>query len=141
MEEYNLKQAEQVLAGAGGASQQEAPSKYMVGFLTGLGLSLVLAGIVAAISIWMESVYSWLVVIATFVIGLTVQGVSNRRGFVTALMSAICGAFAVVVFTIIMEAQGYCWDDGTSISDDMTLYMILGALLCGWAGWKNFDND
>lgn len=141
MEEYNLEQTEQALSGSSIQNTEIKPAKYFVGFLAGFGVSILLGGIVAAICCWMESVHSWIVAVATILIGITVQNVSNREGFISALISAICGAVAVIVFTFILEFQGYAWDDGTAISDNMLLYIGIAALVSGWAGWKDHSND
>lgn len=140
MEKYNLQQTEQTLTG-NTASEEVKPAKYFVGFLAGFGISILLAGIVAAICCWTESVYIWIVVAATVIIGITVQNVCNREGFLTGLISAICGAIAVVIFTFILEFQGYAWDDGTPISENMFIYIGIAALVSGWAGWKDHSND
>lgn len=140
MEEYNLQQTEQSLSG-NTIPEVVKPAKYFVGFLAGFGISILLAGIVAAICCWMESVYSWIVAVATIIIGITVQNVSNREGLLTGLISAICGAIAVVIFTFILEFQGYAWDDGTPISENMFIYIGIAALVSGWAGWKDHSND
>ena len=70
-----------------------------------------------------------MVVFATAIIGIVVQKVSNRHGALTAVNSAFSAIIAVLAFTCILEYQEYVWEDGTSISDDLYLYMIFAALL------------
>lgn len=143
MENYDISKTENLINNNSNTHpvETEEPAKYFVGFLAGLGVSVVLAGLVALISCLFESVFDFVVAIATLLIGITVQAISNRHNFLTAIISAVCGCLAVAVFTSIMEGQGYVWDDGTKISDDMTFYMIVAAVVSGWAGWRNHGDD
>lgn len=117
-------------------STEPQPATYIKGFIVGVLGSAFIAAIGAAICIMLQGVWSWLIVIGTVLIGKLVQKMSNKDGFITALIAAICGVVAVVVFTYLIEYQGYIWDDGSNISDHMLLYMGAAALVSGWAGFK-----
>lgn len=132
MEEYNIQQTEQTLA----SNEASTQPRYLLGFVAGIVASVVIGALVALFTCWTESVYYMLVALATFFIGAIVKGVSHRNGFISALISAVCGAVAVVVFSAIVDAKGYVWDDGTPLTENMTLYMVIAALVSGWAGWK-----
>lgn len=139
-EEYNIQQTEEFISNAE-APVAEKPAKYFVGFAAGLFVSVFLGALVGGICCWLESVYYWVVVIATLLIGLTVQGISKRSNFCTAIMSSICSVPAVFVFTYVIESQGYTWSDGTPISENIWLYVIFAVLVGGWAGWKDYNKN
>lgn len=140
MEEYNIQQTDELISN-NDTPVVVKPAKYFLGFLADIGVSVLLGGLVAGLCCLLESVYFWVVAVATILIGITVQNISNREGLGTAIISAICGVVAVLVFTFTLEFQGYTWDDGTPISENMLLYIGIAALVSGWAGWKDHSED
>lgn len=119
----------------------EEPSRYLFGFVAGIAAGIVVGLLVGGLCCLLESIYFIIVVIATALIAFVVKAVSRRSGLASGLISAVSGAVAVVVFTFLMEMQGYMWEDGSAISDSMVLWMLVAAAFCGYFGFKGDSND
>ena len=76
---------------------------------------------------------------AAAVLGAIIHGICRRPGIITGLIAAICSAASVVVFTYVIEAQDYVWDDGSSISSSLYITMAIAFVLGGWIGFKDWD--
>lgn len=120
------------------------PPTYLKGFVTGLFSSVVIALLAVAFCMMIGKIWIWVIIIGSTAIGVIVQKASHREGGISGLLAAICGAIAVCVFVYMLERQGYTWTDGTSISDDIGLYILGAAFLSGCAAYKehyNADKD
>ena len=118
------------------ASQKIDPTTYGTGIIVGIISSLIIGAVGAGICILMEKILDWVVVIATFLIGLIVQRMSNKSGLITGIISAICGVVAVIVFAYLMDFKRYILEDGSRISDSLWFCMGVAALLSGYSGYK-----
>lgn len=120
-------------------TEVKEPSRYWLGLAAGITSSAVLGALAAEISILLGSVYIYIMGFAAAVLGAIIHGICRRPGIITGLIAAICSAASVVVFTYVIEAQDYVWDDGSSISSSLYITMAIAFVLGGWIGFKDWD--
>ena len=121
--------------------EDQKPATYTRGFIVGIFSSILIGAFGAFICVLTERVWTWLVVIGTVIIGIIVKAMSHRDGWITGVIAAISGVVAVLVFAFLIEHQGYTWDDGSSIFDNILLYIGAAAFLSGWAGYMEKTNE
>lgn len=104
----------------------------VTGFFVGVGVSIVAAGIMAAVGIQLEIEIPWLIIIATlFAGGWAGSYVTNP--IVGAVLGAIFSVVTYVAYIIIMAMFGYGYADGESFSK---IWLIIGALGGAIMGFK-----
>ena len=139
MEDNNYQQTKPLSSGNVMDTEVKEPSRYWLGLAAGIISSAVLGALAAEISILLGSVYIYIMGFAAAVLGAIIHGICRRPGIITGLIAAICSAASVVVFTYVIEAQDYVWDDGSSISSYLYITMAIAFVLGGWIGFKDWD--
>lgn len=122
-------------------TEVKEPSRYLLGLAAGIISSAVIGALVAEISILSGTVYYYVMGFAAALLGAIIHGICRRPGFITGLIAAICCAASVLVFSFVTDAQGYIWDDGSSMSDSLYITMAGAAIFGGWIGYKDWDKS
>lgn len=106
----------------------------LVGAIAAVVVALVLAGL----SIWLESEYAAIMSIGLCLIGGAVRMTVPEKSVLGAIVALVLCPAAVAIYSIMLESFGYEYSDG-----DATKYMwlIFGAIAGAYIGYNKKENS
>ena len=109
----------------------------VTGFFVGVGISIVAAGIMAAVGILLETEIPWLIILATSIAGGS-AGAYVTNPIVGAILGALFSVISYVAYIIILAMFGYGYADGETFSK---VWLVIGALSGAYMGFKMASDD
>ena len=117
-------------------SSEKKPN-YIMASLAGLGVSVVVAIILAVIGIWLEAEYILVLALGAVAVGMVIHNFVPKKSIAGAILGAIFCPATYFIYQVFMAMFGYYYE-----GDDNTFWwMLAGSFIYGaYMGYNN-DND
>lgn len=109
----------------------------ITGFLVGIGVSIVAAGIMAGVGILFETEIAWFIILATSIAG-GLAGSHVTNPILGAFLGAIFSVISYVAYIVILALFGYGYADGETFSN---IWIVIGAVSGAYMGYKMASDD
>lgn len=111
--------------------------KYWAAFFSGLGVSVLIAIVLATISIWLEYEYTIVVFIGLGIVGGAIRHFISKPSISAAFIGLILCPLCYLLYNFIMSMFGYSYEEGSSF-----WFLLIGsAVYGGFMGIKDFDKE
>ena len=121
----------------GSTPQQNRKNDPITGFLVGIGVSIVAAGIMAGVGILFETEIAWFIILATSIAG-GLAGSHVTNPILGAFLGAIFSVISYVAYIVILALFGYGYADGETFSN---IWIVIGAVSGAYMGYKMASDD
>lgn len=134
MSKYDLDKLEDWESGMEPNNQEEPTipePKYGLAFLAGLGASVLVAGVLAAIGIILKAEYWYALIFGAIMVGAAIRAFVPSHSAGGAVIGAILCPATYFIYQLIINLCGYCYsdDDGTTFWWMLGLSAIVGLYL------------
>ncbi len=110
---------------------------YLMAVLAGLGVSIIVAIVLAAIGIWLESEFAIVLIIGAILVGAVIHKFVPNKSIAGAIIGAILCPTTYFLYQVFMAMFGYYYEDG----DTIFWIMLVGSFFYGAYMGYNPDND
>lgn len=121
----------------GSPPQHNRKNDPITGFLVGIGVSIVAAGIMAGVGILFETEIAWFIILATSIAG-GLAGSHVTNPILGAFLGAIFSVISYVAYIVILALFGYGYADGETFSN---IWIVIGAVSGAYMGYKMASDD
>jgi hypothetical protein len=121
----------------GSTPQHNRKNDPITGFLVGIGVSIVAAGIMAGVGILFETEIAWFIILATSIAG-GLAGSHVTNPILGAFLGAIFSVISYVAYIVILALFGYGYADGETFSN---IWIVIGAVSGAYMGYKMASDD
>lgn len=106
--------------------------------LVGAIAAVVVALILAGLSIWLESEYALIMSFGLVLIGGAVRMTVPEKSVLGAIVALVLCPAAVAVYSIMLEGFGYEYSDGDTMK---YMWLIFGAIIGAYLGYNKPENN
>ena len=111
--------------------------KYWVAVFAGLGVSIIVAIVLAVLGIWLEAEYAMILIIGAALVAGTIHNFVPENSMPGAIIGAILCPITYILYQIIMAMFGYSYE-----SDNTVWWMLGGSVILGaYMGYNKESND
>lgn len=121
----------------GSIPQHNRKNDPITGFLVGIGVSIVAAGIMDGVGILFETEIAWFIILATSIAG-GLAGSHVTNPILGAFLGAIFSVISYVAYIVILALFGYGYADGETFSN---IWIVIGAVSGAYMGYKMASDD
>ncbi len=112
--------------------------KYWKAFFAGLGITVLVAIILALLAIWLEYEFLIAVIIGVGLVGAAIRHFIPKPSISAAFIGAVLCPLCYLLYFGILTMQGYSYAEDADIT--FWLMLIGSAIYGGYLGFKNSDN-
>lgn len=110
----------------------------LITLLVGAIAAVVVAIILAGLSIWLESEYAAIMSIGLCLIGGAVRMTVPEKSVLGAIVALVLCPAAVAIYSIMLESFGYEYSDGDT---QKYVWLIFGAIAGAYVGYNKPENS
>lgn len=110
----------------------------LITLLVGAIAAVVVALILAGLSIWLESEYALIMSFGLVLIGGAVRMTVPEKSVLGAIVALVLCPAAVAVYSIMLEGFGYEYSDGDTMK---YMWLIFGAIIGAYLGYNKPENN
>ena len=116
------------------SSSEDKKPKYLLAFFAGLGVSIIVAIIMALVGMWLETEFILVLALGAVIVSVTIHHFVPQNSKIGAVIGAILCPATYFLYQFIMAIFGYYYEDGGN-----TFWcMLIGSVVLGaWMGYND----
>ena len=116
------------------SSSEDKKPKYLLAFFAGLGVSIIVAIIMALVGMWLETEFILVLALGAVIISVTIHHFVPQNSKIGAVIGAILCPATYFLYQFIMAIFGYYYEDG----GNTFWWMLIGSVVLGaWMGYND----
>lgn len=133
MSEYNINN-NNLYFNEDSSSDEEKKTKYLLAFFAGLGVSIIVAIIMALLGIWLESECILVLALGAVIVSVTIHHFVPQNSKIGAVTGAVLCPVTYFLYQFIMAMFGYYYEDGGNTFG----WMLIGSVVfVAWMGYND----
>lgn len=116
------------------SSSEDKKPKYLLAFFAGLGVSIIVAIIMALVGMWLETEFILVLALGAVIVSVTIHHFVPQNSKIGAVIGAILCPATYFLYQFIMAIFGYYYEDG----GNTFWWMLIGSVVLGaWMGYND----
>ena len=116
------------------SSSEDKKPKYLLAFFAGLGVSIIVAIIMALVGMWLETEFILVLALGAVIVSVTIHHFVPQNSKIGAVIGAILCPATYFLYQFIMAIFGYFYVDG----GNTFWWMLIGSVVLGaWMGYND----